>query len=220
MGFRAQMRELLKQEPMVLARVTERTLPKFEATLTQLSEAAGMLPVSDNPQETNAEWAAGTRGLWVFGQRESDFSNPEQAAGFVNVYMPEHSNEINDWLVKRKMRAYDHGALIELSSFVKDVPGAGDMELSADKQALAKVFMDDEYKDVRAVTTWITHTPDNKLDVKEVGEMKKLGGWPLGTLKYNASEPVDSTCFLITRNSFMEALSGKKRPTVTQSLRF
>ncbi len=211
MGFRAQIREILKQESVVLARVTERTLPKFDATLTQLSTAAGMLPVSNNPQETNAEWMNGTRGLWVFGQRESDFSNPEQAAGFVNIYAPEHVSEINDWLVKHNMRAYEPGSVVELASFVKDQPGASDIELSADKQALAKIFMDEEYKDMRAVTTWITHTPDNKLDAKEVAEMKKLGGWPLGTLKYNAGEPVDSTCFLITRKGFMDALSGVKR---------
>lgn len=85
------------------------------------------------------------------------------------------------------------------------------MELSANKQALAKVFMDDAFKDVRAVTTWVTHTSENKLDPKEFAEMKQLGGWSLGSLKYNASENVDSTCFLITRRQFMDALTGTKR---------
>ena len=42
------------------------------------------------------------------------------------------------------------------------------------KQALAKVFMDDAFKDVRAVTTWITHPPENKLDPKDIADMKKL----------------------------------------------
>ena len=45
---------------------------------------------------------------------------PENVAGFVNVYAPEHNGSINDWLLKRGMRAYDPGSVVELSSFVKD----------------------------------------------------------------------------------------------------
>ena len=36
MGFRAQMRELLSQEPVSLVPVTERNIPRFEASLTAL----------------------------------------------------------------------------------------------------------------------------------------------------------------------------------------
>lgn len=215
MGFRAQMRELLSSEPISIVPVTERNLPRFEGVLTELSQASqsesGMLPMTGNAQETPAEWLAGTRGLWLIGAKEADFSMPENVAGFVNAYAPEHSGSINDWLLKRGMRAYDPGSVVELASFVKDQEGAGAMELSAHKQALAKVFMDDSFKDVRAVTTWVTHTPDNKLDPAEVADMKKLGGWPLGSLKYAASEPVDSTCFLVTRRAFLDALTGTKR---------
>ena len=214
MGFRAQMRELLSQEPVSLVPVTERNLPRFEASLTalgQLSQSDGMLPVTCNASETNAEWLTGARGLWLIGAKEADFSMPENVAGFVNVYAPEHNGSINDWLLKRGMRAYDPGSVVELSSFVKDQPGSGEKALSADKQALAKVFMDDAFKDARAVTTWITHTPENKLDPKDIADMKKLGGWPLGSLKYAESEPVDSTCFLITRRAFLDALTGTKR---------
>lgn len=214
MGFRAQMRELLSTEPVSLVPVTERNLPRFEAALTELGQLSqsegGMLPLTGNSQETNAEWLSGTKGLWLVGDKEADFSQAENVAGFVNVYAPEHNGSINDWLLKRGMRAYDSGAVVELSSFVKSDSSEG-VELSAHKQALAKVFMDDSFKDVRAVTTWVTHTPDNKLDPTEVADMKKLGGWPLGSLKYAAGEPVDSTCFLVTRRAFLDALTGTKR---------
>lgn len=214
MGFRAQMRELLSTEPVSLVPVTERNLPRFEATLTELSQLSqsesGMLPMTGNPQETNGEWLQGTRGLWLVGAKEADFSEPSNVAGFVNVYAPEHNGSMNDWLLKRGMRAYDPGAVVELSSFVTSGAPEG-TELSAHKQALAKVFMDDAFKDVRAVTTWVTHTTDNKLDPTDIADMKKIGGWPLGSLKYAQSEPVDSTCFLVTRRAFLDALTGTKR---------
>lgn len=214
MGFRAQMRELLSKEAVSLVAVTERSLPRFEQSLHELSQQsaaeAGMLPMSGNAGETPAEWLAGSKGLWLFGDKQADFTDASNVSGFVNVYAPEHSGAINDWLLKRGMRAYDHGAVLEMSSFAKNEAGKA-MELGANKQALAKVFMDDAYKDVRAVTTWVTHTPDNKLDPAELAEMKKLGGWPLGSLKYHEGEAVDSTAFLITRRQFMDALTGVKR---------
>ncbi len=215
MGFRAQMRELLSKESISIVPVTERNFPRFEATLTELGQLSqsesGMLPMTGNAQESPAEWLSASKGLWLIGDKEVDFSMPENVAGFVNVYAPEHNGSINDWLLKRGMRAYDQGTVVELASFVKNQPGSGDKELSADKQALAKVFMDDAFKDVRAVTTWVTHTPENKLDPTDIADMKKLGGWPLGSLKYAASEPVDSSCFLITRRAFLDALTGTKR---------
>lgn len=213
MGFRAQMRELLSKEPVSIVPVTERNIKRFDATLTDLSAKSaaesGMFPVTGKADETNQEWASNVKALWLIGQKETDFSVPENVAGFVNVYAPEHSGAINDWLLKKGMRAYDPGAVVELASYVKGDNAA--MELSANKQALAKVFMDDAFKDVRAVTTWVTHTAENKLDPKEFAEMKQLGGWSLGSLKYNAAENVDSTCFLITRRQFMDALTGTKR---------
>lgn len=213
MGFRAQMRELLSKEPVSLVPVTERNIKRFDATLSDLSAKSasegGMFPVTGNANETSQEWASNVKALWLIGQKETDFSVPENVSGFVNVYTPEHSGAINDWLLKKGMRAYDPGAVVELSSFVRGDNTA--MELSANKQALAKVFMDDAFKDVRAVTTWVTHTAENKPDPKEFAEMKQLGGWSLGSLKYNATETVDSTCFLITRRQFMDALTGTKR---------
>lgn len=213
MGFRAQMRELLSKEPVSIVPVTERNIKRFDATLTDLSAKSaaegGMFPVTGKADETNQEWASNVKALWLIGQKETDFSVPENVAGFVNVYAPEHNGAINDWLLKKGMRAYDPGAVVELASYVKSDNTS--MELSANKQALAKVFMDDAFKDVRAVTTWVTHTSENKLDPKEFAEMKQLGGWSLGSLKYNASENVDSTCFLITRRQFMDALTGTKR---------
>lgn len=215
MGFRAQMRELLSKESVSLVPVTEHNLPRFEASLTELGQLSqsesGMLPMTGNAQESSTEWLSGTKGIWLFGVKDADFSMPENVAGFVNVYAPEHNGSINDWLLKRGMRAYDQGAVVEMASFVKDQPGNGDKELSADKQVLAKIFIDDAFKDVRAVTTWVTHTPENKLDPKDVADMKKVGGWPLGSLKYAQSEPVDSTCFLVTRRAFLDALTGTKR---------
>lgn len=213
MSPRAQAREILSHEPVSLVPVTERNFPKFQATLTDVnnrSKADGMLPMTGDPQESNEAWAAATRGLWLIGAKDSDFSLPENVAGFVNAYAPEHINEVNDWLVKKGMRGYDAGAVVELSSFVKDEAKA-DVGISGEKQALGKVFMDDAFKDVRAVTMWVTHLAENTLDPKDVSDMKKLGGRPLGSLKYDASESVDSTCFLITRRGFLDALMGPKK---------
>jgi hypothetical protein len=213
MGFRAQIRELLSNETVSIVPVTERNIKRFDKTLTELSQKStaegDMFPVTGNPNETNEEWAKGVKALWLIGAKETDFSVPENVAGFVNVYVPEQTGTINDWLLKKGMRAYEPGMLVEIASFVKDNNTAA--ELSANKQALAKVFMDDAFKDVRAVTTWVTHTAENTLDPQELADMKKLGGWPLGSAKYNAGEAVDSTCFLITRRQFMDALTGTKR---------
>lgn len=213
MGFRAQIRELLSREPVSIVPVTERNIKRFDATLTDLSMKSSangdMFAVTGNPHETNEEWAKGVKALWLIGQKETDFSVPENVAGFVNVYAPEHTGTINDWLLKKGMRAYEPGMIVEAASFVKE--GNAEAELSANKQALAKVFMDDAFKDVRAVTTWVTHNAENALDPQDAIDMKKLGGWPLGSAKYNPGESVDSTCFLITRRQFMDALTGTKR---------
>lgn len=213
MGFRAQVRELLSKESVSLVPVTERNIKRFDTTLTDLSRRSAsegaMFSVTGNSNETNEEWAKGVKALWLIGQKETDFSVPENVAGFVNVYAPEHMGTVNDMLLKKGMRAYEPGMVVEIASFAKDDNTAA--ELSANKQALAKVFMDDAFKDVRAVTTWVTHNAENALDPQDVTDMKKLGGWPLGSTRYNPSESVDSTCFLITRRQFMDALTGTKR---------
>jgi hypothetical protein len=213
-GLRSQMREILSKEPVIIAQVTERKLPKFEQTLTQLdrlSQADGLLPITGNPQETNKEWLSATRGLWLVGSREADFSVPENTAGFVSVYAPEHMGSVNDWLAARGMRGYDNGAVVELSSFVRDVPNATAIELSADKQALAKVFLDEGFKDVRAVTVWETHNPQNEVDPAAAEALTTLGAVKLGSLRYNENEPVDSSAFLITRRAFLDAMTGASR---------
>lgn len=214
MGFRAQMRELLAKEPVSIVPVTERNLARFDATLTDLSTKSAaegdMFPVTGKANETNQEWASNVKALWLIGQKETDFSIPENVAGFVNVYAPEHEKEINDWLLAKGKHAYDPGSLVEIASFVKDVPQAEALQYSADRQALAKVFLDDAFKDVRAVTSWVTHTKDNKLDQADYAAMKKLGGWPIGATRYDASESVDSTCFLIGRRAFLDSLTAAK----------
>ena len=97
------MRELLSQEPVSLVPVTERNIPRFEASLAalgQLSQSeSGMLPMTGNTQESPAEWLAGTKGLWLFGVKEADFSMPGIVAGFVIMYAREHNGWFNDWLV-------------------------------------------------------------------------------------------------------------------------
>lgn len=105
MGFRAQVRELLSKEPVSLVPVTERNIKRFDATLTDLSARSsaegGMFPVTGNTDETNQEWAGSVKALWLIGQKETDFSIPENVAGFVNIYAPEHNGAINDWLLKK-----------------------------------------------------------------------------------------------------------------------
>lgn len=213
MGFRAQMRELLSQEPVSIVPVTERNLLRFDKTLTnvsQKSEKAGMFPVTGKPDETNEEWASNVKALWLIGQKEADFSEPSNVAGYVNVYAPEHEKEINEWLLAKGKHTYDSGSLVEIASYVHDGPQTEQIQHSADRQALARVFMDDAFKDVRAVTSWVTNTPENKLDSKDYTAMKKLGGWPIGSTRYNQSESVDSTCFLITRRAFLDSVTGGK----------
>lgn len=213
MGFRAQMRELLAKEPVSIVPVTERNLQRFDATLTDLSQKSqkeGMLPVTGNAAESNQEWASNVKALWLIGQKETDFSVPENVAGFVNVYAPEHEKEINEWLTAKGKHAYDAGALVEIASFVKEAANADTLGYSADRQALSRVFLDDAFKDVRAVTSWATHTKENKLDQADYAAMKKLGGWPIGNTRYDAGESVDSTCFLITRRAFLDSLTAQK----------
>jgi hypothetical protein len=43
-------------------------------------------------------------------------------------------------------------------------------------------------------------------------DMKALGGIAIGVARYHPSESVDSTCFLITRRNFLDAVTGTPRP--------
>ncbi len=212
MGFRAQIREILSKESVALVPITERNLPRFDETLTALSAKAkaeeGLLNVNLKPEESNAEWASGVKALWVFGPKEADLAAADQAVGFVNVYTPEHMSEVNEMLVASHRRPYDTGAVVEMASYSKDYPANLDSDVSATKQALAKVFMDDEFKDVRAVTVWVTHETGNALDPKQQEVMQKLGAMKLGALKYAPEETVDSTCFLIPRKAFIDRLTA------------
>lgn len=210
----AQLKELFRTEPISLVQVTEQELPRFDKILTDLgqeSSKAGMFPVTGNPQETNEEWVKNVKGLWLFGEKGVRFTDSSNVDGFVNVYAPEHMGKINDWLSSRGMNPYTHGALVELGSYVKDGPESEMREMSASKQALGKVFTDRNFRDVRAVTVWVTHDAQNTLDPNDVASMKELGGWPLGVHRYDPSESVDSTCFLITRRAYLDAVSGIKR---------
>lgn len=209
MGFRAQIRELLSKETTALVPVTERNLQRFDATLTELSAAskeAGLLNINGQPEESNEQWLHGTKGLWLFGAKEADFSNPEQAVGFVNVYEPEHMDKINTMLAARHKRPYDNGQVLEYASFVKDESVHANEHMSATKQALARVFMDEQYKDVRVVSVWVTHTDSNVIDPKEEQELRSLGALKLDAMKYTPDERVDSTCFIIPRKAFLDSL--------------
>lgn len=211
-GFRAQMRELLSHEPIALVPVTERNSVRFDATLSFLAASSrndGFGNINNLPEESNTDWMHGVKALWLVGKDRADYSIPENALGFVNVYAPEHPGVINDWLLKRGMREFSPGSLLEMATFVKD--GSKDVEMSAHKQALVKVFLDDQFKDVRAVSVWVTHNTTNTLDQGEADTIKNLGGFPVGSLRYNTGESVDSTCFIITRRQFLDALTGQKR---------
>lgn len=209
MGFRAQIREMLSKETTAIIPVTERNLKHYDTTLTQLSAAskdAGLLNINGQPEESNEQWLHGTKGLWLFRPKEADFSNPEQVVGFVNVYEPEHMDKINTMLTTRHKRPYDKGQVLEYASFVKDEPAHAGEHMSATKQALARVFMDEQYKDVRAVSVWVTHTDTNVIDPNEEQELRSLGALKLDAMKYTPDERVDSTCFIIPRNAFLDSL--------------
>lgn len=210
MGFRAQIRELLSHESTVLVPVTEKNLPRFEATLTFLDKQSkaddGMLNISLGPTESNAEWVRGVKAMWVFGPKEANLATPEQATGFVNVYAPEHMDEINDMLKASKRRPFDSGAVVEFASYAKEFPNHLDAEESAVKQALTHVFMDEQFKDVRAVSVWVTHEQGNVLDPRQEAALKKIGAIKFGSLRYAPVEQVDSTCFLINRKMFLDKL--------------
>lgn len=209
-GFRQSIRELLKKEPVVLVQMGERNFPKYESLLSDLSLRSqtedGMLPLTGNPQETPQEWIENTKGLWIFGPKEGDVSTVEGSSGFVSVYEPEHLDKINEWQSTKGKRVYEKGQVLELSSFIKD--SAVTLEDSATKLALDKVFNGLNYKDVRAVSAWVTHDQNNQLDPVDASRTMALGGKKLGSLKYDASEAVDSTCFIIPRQAFLDALTG------------
>lgn len=211
-GFRQSIRELLKKEPVVLVQMGERNFPKYEGLLTDLSLRSqaedGMLPLTGNPQETPQEWIENTKGLWVFGSKEGDVSTSEGSNGFVSVYEPAHLDKINEWQGAKGKRVYEKGQVLELSSFVKESPESMKLEDSATKLALDKVFNGLNYKDVRAVSVWVTHDEKNQLDPIDASRTVALGGKKLGSMRYDASETVDSTCFVIPRQAFIDTLTG------------
>ncbi len=215
LGFRAQIRELLSRESTVLVPVTEKNLPRFDATLTDLDARSkaddGMLNINLKPSETNAEWVGNVKALWVFGPKEANLALPDQATGFVNVYEPEHMDKINTMLSENGKRAYDAGAVVEFASYAKNFPTNVDAEESAVKQALAHVFIDETFKDVRAVSVWVTHEKDNVLDVRQEEALKKIGAMKLGSLRYAPEEQVDSTAFIIPRKAFLDRLTAPQK---------
>lgn len=215
MGFRAQIREILSHEPVVLVPISERNVSRFDRTLTDLGQRSqsedGMLNINKLPEESNKEWMESVKGLWVFGPREANLAVPEQAVGFVNAYAPEHFEEMNTWLTAAKKRPYEVPAVLEVASYAKDYPQHLAEESSALKQAITKVFMDEPFKDVRAVSIWVTHDAQNKLDPLDAEQMIKLGGTALGALRYDAKESVDSTCFIIPRKAFLDKLTAPKK---------
>lgn len=207
-GFRQNIRELLKKEPVVLVPMTERNLPRFTHVLDDFSLRSGMLPITGNPQESAKDWVENTKGSWVFGAKEGDLSEIGQASGFVSVYEPEHLDKINEWQSAKAKRVYEKGQVVELSSYVDESEEAVVLEDSATKLALDKVFNGLGFKDVRAVSVWITHNDKNELDPMEASRTIALGGKKLGSLRYDASETVDSTCFVIPRQAFLDTLMG------------
>jgi hypothetical protein len=219
MGFRAQMREALSREPISLVPVTEHNLPRFDAVLTNLNTMAmssdGMVSFTGNPTEPNQEWFANVKNLWLYGAKDGDYSKPENVEGFVNVYAPEHMDKVNKWLQENNQRPYDDGAVVEYASFGLHSATNPDLEMSATKQALSKVFVFDvekKYQDVRAVTVWASHDVDNTLNATEAEQIAKLGGRPLGVARYAEHEAVDSTCFIIPRKAFTETIVSTKTP--------
>ncbi len=222
MGFRAQMREALSREPISLVPVTEHNLPRFDKVLTNLNTMAlstdGMVSFTGDPNESNAEWFANVKNLWLYGAKDGDYSKPENVEGFINVYQPEHMDKVNKWLQEQNQRPYLENSVVEYASFGLHSDTNPDLEMSATKQALSKVFVFDvekKYQDVRAVTVWATHDKDNMLNPTEAAQIAKLGGRPLGTARYAEHETVDSTCFIIPRKAFTEAIVSTKALTAT-----
>lgn len=211
-GFRARIRELLSKESVALVPITERNLQRFDATLTDLDHRSktedGFLNINLQPTESNAEWASSVKALWVFGSKEANLAVPEQAIGFVNVYEPEHLDKVNEMLAVLHKRPYDAGALVEFASYAKDYPQNLTAEVSATKQALARVFMDEQFKDARAATVWVTHEAGNVLDPQQERALKGLGAVKLGALRYAPQETVDSTGFVIPRKAFLDTLTA------------
>lgn len=211
-GFRQNIREILKNEPVVLVQMGERNFPKYEGLLNDLSLRSqtedGVLPLTGNPQETAQEWIENTKGLWIFGPKEGDVSTVEGSSGFVSVYEPGHLDKINEWQTAKGKRVYESGQVLELSSFAKESPNSMVLEDSATKLALDKVFNGLNYKDIRAVSVWVTHDENNQLDPVDASRTIALGGKKLGSLKYDPSESIDSTCFIIPRQAFLDTLTG------------
>lgn len=212
MGFRAQIRELLSHEAVAVVPVTENNAARFDAALTYLdirAKADGdFYNINFQPEETNQEWVKGVEGLWVFGPKEANLADPEQVTGFVNVYGPEHMDEINTMLVAHHKRPYDQGAVLEFASYAKDVPKRMAEEMSAVRQSLAKVFMDEQYKDIRAVSVWVTNEADETVNPQEDQALRSIGATNIGALRYHPSENVDSTCFILPRKAFLDALTA------------
>lgn len=214
-NFHLLVKESLANEPVVLLQVTPENIERLNDTLSDLSTRAGMLPMTGNPSETNQQWMENARSLWVFGQRGADFANPDNAIGFVNVYAPEpaHVEQINKWVPKRFKGAYTQDSLVEISSFAKGLPETASADLSANRQALAKIFYFEgkkNYPKVDGAVVWITHNDENMLDPFEAEQVVKLGGKALGSMKYHVDEKVDSSCFLIPKVAFMNKLTGQE----------
>jgi hypothetical protein len=226
-SFRQRIREVLQTESARIVPVTEFNFSHLEPLLSHLSELSHMDQMVDGSSsvaaptrgtESMMDWVKSTHDLWIIAPKDViRIENPEHALGFVSVYTPEHLEDINAWLAARHKKPYAPEEIFELSSFAKK--GEETAEQSASKIALSKVFLfDPAYKvndkDVQAVSVWVTHNSDNVLDPKDAESVKQLGGFALGTKKYAEGEPVDSTCFIIPRQGFFNALTGDKRPTL------
>lgn len=207
------MREVLRQEPMDIVPITERNFPVFRQALETLSQESakdGALPMTGNPEETVEEWVKHATAVWVVGPKSDARLEPDGLVGYANLYAPEHAGDIDAWLTKHPKLHFEPGTIKEAYAFVK--PDAGpDAELSAYKKMLGKAFMDPAFPKTDAITIWDTHEANNTLNPDTTAFMEKLGGFSLGTKRYDPKESVDSTCFLVTKNSFLNALSGKKR---------
>ena len=216
-GFFSQVREQLRQIDIKLVPITEHNFERLEPVLTKLGQESNQPPQTGNPEETTLEWVTATKGVWLFGNTDAkDMTEPEVAKGYISVYEPEHLDKINEWLQAKPKpwRPYTKDTLIELSSYATDPPNHADKELAATKMTLGRVFAMDKdkvYGDIQGATLWLTHNSENQLDPFEAAQMKDLGAMALGTLRYDPSENVDSTCFLITKKHFLDTLMGVKK---------
>lgn len=212
-GFFARAREVLRGEPVDLMPVTERNFPVFKETLAHLSDLSakdGALPVTGNPKETPEEWVKNVTALWLVGAKLDRRMEPNDAIGFVHLYAPQHIADIDEWLTKHPKLHFEPGTIREAYAFIKPEAGAAS-EFSAYRKAIGKAFMDREFPATQAVTIWETHDANNTLNPDTAARMQALGGFALGTARYSSDEAVDSTCFLITKNGFLNALVGKPR---------